>query len=119
MRLDLAQYRELEAFAQFASDLDDTTKRQLVRGQKLTEVLKQPQYKPLSVARQVSILFAANEGFLDEIDNKKISEYKQGWFEHFEANMPELVQRLNSGSNLEDSDVEGLRKELEKYGESI
>jgi len=119
LRLDLAQYRELEAFAQFASDLDETTKKQLVRGEKLTEVLKQPQYKPLSVARQVSILFAANEGFLDEIDNKKIAEYKQGWFEHFEANMPELVQRLNSGSNLEDSDAEGLRKELEKYGESI
>ena len=70
LRLDLAQFRELEAFAQFASDLDAATKKQLLRGQKLTEVLKQPQYKPLSVAQQVTILFAANEGFLDDIDNK-------------------------------------------------
>ena len=72
LRLDLAQFRELEAFAQFASDLDAATKKQLLRGQKLTEVLKQPQYKPLTVAQQVTILFAANEGFLDEVDNKKI-----------------------------------------------
>ena len=65
----MAQYRELAAFAQFASDLDQTTKSQLLRGEKLTEVLKQPQYSPLSVAEQVSILFAANEGILDDISN--------------------------------------------------
>lgn len=119
LRLDLAQYRELEAFAQFASDLDDATKKQLLRGQKLTEVLKQPQYQPLSVAQQVSILFAANEGFLDEVDNKNITEYKKGWFEHLEANLPELVQKLNAGSNLEDEDAETLRVELKKYGENL
>mgnify|MGYP000030786449 FL=1 len=119
LRLDLAQFRELEAFAQFASDLDEATKKQLLRGQKLTEVLKQPQYQPLSVAQQVSILFAANEGFLDEVDNKKISEYKKGWFEHLEANLPELVQKLNSGSNLEDADAESLRTELQKFTESF
>ena len=119
LRLDLAQFRELEAFAQFASDLDEATKKQLLRGQKLTEVLKQPQYQPLSVAQQVSILFAANEGFLDEVDNKKISEYKKCWFEHLEANLPELVQRLNSGSNLEDADAESLRTELQKFTESF
>lgn len=119
LRLDLAQFRELEAFAQFASDLDEATKKQLLRGQKLTEVLKQPQYQPLSVAQQVSILFAANEGFLDEVDNKKISEYKKSWFEHLEANLPELVQRLNSGSNLEDADAESLRTELQKFTESF
>ena len=119
LRLDLAQFRELEAFAQFASDLDEATKKQLLRGQKLTEVLKQPQYQPLSVAQQVSILFAANEGFLDEVDNKKISEYKKGWFEHLEANLPELVQKLNSGSNLEDAYAESLRTELQKFTESF
>lgn len=119
LRLDLAQFRELEAFAQFASDLDEATKKQLLRGQKLTEVLKQPQYQPLSVAQQVSILFAANEGFLDEVDNKKISEYKKDWFEHLEANLPELVQKLNSGSNLEDADAESLRTELQKFTESF
>ena len=115
LRLDLAQFRELEAFAQFASDLDEATKKQLLKGQKLTEVLKQPQYQPLSVAQQVTILYAANEGFLDNVDNKKIAEYKKGWFEHLEANMPELVQRLNAGGNLEDADMEALKSELTKY----
>lgn len=119
LRLDLAQFRELEAFAQFASDLDAATKKQLLRGQKLTEVLKQPQYKPLSVAEQVTILFAANEGFLDEIDNKKINEYKAGWFEYFEANMPELNKALNEGAKLSDEDIEALRAQLEAYGKTL
>ena len=86
LRLDLAQFRELEAFAQFASDLDASTKKQLLRGQKLTEVLKQPQYNPLSVAEQVSILFAANEGILDDVENPKISKFKKEWFVYFNAN---------------------------------
>ena len=119
LRLDLAQFRELEAFAQFASDLDAATKKQLLRGQKLTEVLKQPQYKPLTVAQQVTILFAANEGFLDEIDNKKIPEFKSGWFEYFEANMPELSQRLNHGDKLSDEDQQALKSSLESYVKTL
>ena len=119
LRLDLAQFRELEAFAQFASDLDAATKKQLLRGQKLTEVLKQPQYKPLSVAQQVTILFAANEGFLDDIDNKNINDYKNGWFEYFEANMPELSKRLNEGDKLSEEDIEALKIQLETYGKNL
>ena len=119
LRLDLAQFRELEAFAQFASDLDAATKKQLLRGQKLTEVLKQPQYKPLSVAQQVTILFAANEGFLDDIDNKNINDYKNGWFEYFEANMPELSKRLNEGAKLSEEDIESLKVQLETYGKNL
>ena len=119
LRLDLAQFRELEAFAQFASDLDPATKKQLLRGQKLTEVLKQPQYKPLTVAQQVTILFAANEGYLDEVDNKKIAEYKNGWFEYFEANMPELNKALNEGAKLSDEDIISLKAQLEAYGKTL
>jgi len=119
LRLDLAQFRELEAFSQFASDLDAATKKQLLRGQKLTEVLKQPQYKPLSVAQQVTVLFAANEGFLDEIDNKNIESFKIGWFEHFGANMAELEGRLNQGDKLSDEDKEALKKELESYVKTL
>ncbi len=115
LRLDLAQFRELEAFAQFASDLDAATKKQLLRGQKLTEVLKQPQYKPLTVAQQVTVLFAANEGFLDDIDNKKIPDFKSGWFEYFEANMPDLNTRLNAGEKLSDEDQQALKANLESY----
>ena len=119
LRLDLAQFRELEAFAQFASDLDAATKKQLLRGQKLTEVLKQPQYKPLTVAQQVSILFAANEGFLDNVDNKEINAFKAGWFEFFEANMPELSKQLNEGSKLSDDDIKALRNQLEAYTKTL
>ena len=119
LRLDLAQFRELEAFAQFASDLDAATKKQLLRGQKLTEVLKQPQYKPLTVAQQVTILFAANEGFLDEVDNKDITSYKTGWFEYFEANLPEMSKALNEGAKLSDEDIATLKAKLEEYGKTL
>ncbi len=119
LRLDLAQFRELEAFAQFASDLDAATKKQLLRGQKLTEVLKQPQYKPLSVAQQVTILFAANEGYLDDIEDKDITSYKNGWFEYFEANMPELSKALNEGAKLSDDNIAALKAKLEEYGKTL
>ena len=119
LRLDLAQFRELEAFAQFASDLDAATKKQLLRGQKLTEVLKQPQYKPLTVAQQVTILFAANEGYLDDVDDKNILEYKKGWFEYFEANLPELSKSLNEGAKLSDEDIATLKTKLDEYGKTL
>ena len=115
LRLDLAQFRALEAFAQFASDLDPATKKQLLRGQKLTEVLKQPQYMPLSVAQQVSILFAANEGVLDDIENKNISQFKKDWFDYYSANMPQLIERLNNGEALTDDDKKDLAKNLDSF----
>ena len=115
LRLDLAQFRELEAFAQFASDLDQATKNQLLRGQKLTEVLKQPQYAPLSVAEQVSILFAANEGLLDDIPNNQIAKFKKDWFIHLKSNLKELSDNLNDGSALSDEDKAQLRASLEEF----
>lgn len=115
LRLDLAQFRELEAFAQFASDLDKATKNQLLRGQKLTEVLKQPQYQPLNVAQQVSILFAANEGLLDDVENKNITTFKKDWFDYYEANLPELIGKLNDGGALTDEDKEALKAAILKF----
>lgn len=115
LRLDLAQFRELEAFAQFASDLDQATKNQLLRGEKLTEVLKQPQYNPLSVAEQVSILFAANEGLLDDVANSDINRFKKEWFMHMNANLKTLVDRLNEGSALSDDDKKTLRESIETF----
>ncbi|MBR1424499.1 F0F1 ATP synthase subunit alpha [bacterium] len=119
LRLDLAQYRELEAFAQFASDLDASTKKQLLRGQKLTEVLKQQQYNPLTVAEQVSILFAANEGFLDDVENNKIQKFKREWFAFFAANNIELTDRLNAGKELSDDDKLILRRALQAFKETF
>ena len=119
LRLDLAQYRELEAFAQFASDLDPATKAQLLKGEKLTQILIQPQYSPLSVAYQVTILYAGNNGFLDNINNSDIPEYKKQWFEYFSSNMPELEAQLNSGDKLSDEDKENLNNQLKNFNEHV
>ena len=115
LRLDLAQYNELAAFAQFASDLDASTKAQLLRGEKLTEVLKQPQYNPLSVAEQITILFAANEGVLDDVQNTDIAKFKKEWFAFLDTNMSELVEKLNGGAKLEDADKTELKDALTKF----
>ena len=115
LRLDLAQYRELEAFAQFASDLDASTKKQLSRGQKLTEVLKQPPYSPLSVAEQDSLFFATKEGFLDEVENSDIARFKKEWFVYFNANYKDLTDRLNAGSALSDGDKKALSDGLTAF----
>ena len=119
LRLDLAQYRELAAFAQFASDLDPSTRAQLLKGEKLTQILIQPQYNPLSVSEQVTILFAGNEGFLDDVENKDIQEFKKQWFEYFGANMNDLSEKLNQGAALDDNDKENLRKNLKNFKENI
>jgi F-type H+/Na+-transporting ATPase subunit alpha len=97
LRLDLAQYRELEAFSQFASDLDKSTQDQLRRGQKLMEVLKQPQFLPLSVAQQVSLLMGTNGGVMDELPNTQIAAFKTQWFDTFSAKLPDVEKRLNAG----------------------
>lgn len=115
LRLALAQYRELEAFAQFASDLDAATKKQLLRGEKLTEVLKQLQYNPLSVAEQISILFAANEGLLDDIENSKIQKFKKDWFIYFKSNLSELAENLNAGAALSEDDKTVLKEALSRF----
>jgi len=119
LRLDLAQYRELEAFAQFASELDAATKAQLLKGEKLTRILVQPQYSPISVAHQVTILFAGNQGFLDNIKNSDIESYKTQWFEYFSLNMHELEEKLNKGGKLEDEDKDALCNQLKNFNENI
>ena len=115
LRLDLAQYRELEAFAQFASDLDQATKNQLLRGEKLTEVLKQPQYAPLSVAEQVCVLFAANEGLLDDIPNTEIGRFKKDLSAYLAGNLKDLMARLNEGSALSDDDKNALKDAINTF----
>ena len=105
----------MEAFAQFASDLDQATKNQLLRGEKLTEVLKQPQYNPLSVAEQVTLLYAANEGVLDDVANTDIAKFKKEWVAYLNTNMQDLVLRLNGGAKLEDADKEQLNKALANF----
>lgn len=119
LRLDLAQYRELEAFAQFASDLDKATQNQLKRGEKLVEVLKQPQYSPLTVAQQVTILHAVNAGLLDNVENNDIAEFKKEWFNFMSANLPELEAKLNKGDKPEKDEEKQLEEEIVKLRDSI
>ncbi len=118
-RLDLAQYRELEAFAQFASDLDKATQNQLTRGEKLVEVLKQPQYKPLSVAQQVSVLFAVNTGLLDDVPNEKIAEFKTEWFKYMSSSISSLEAKLNEGTAPTDEEKQLLTDEINKFKETM
>ncbi|MGN0192976.1 MAG: F0F1 ATP synthase subunit alpha, partial [Candidatus Gastranaerophilaceae bacterium] len=101
------------------SELDADTKEKLAQGERIKEVLKQPQYSPLSVAEQVSILFAANEGYLDDVDNKRVLEFKKKWFEYFGANLEELSNKLNNREALSDEDKTLLRKHIEKFKNSF
>ncbi len=94
MKLDLAQYREMASFAQFASDLDASTKKLLARGARLTEMLKQPQYKPLSVAEEVVAIFAGVRGFLDELPLEKVAEFEERALQDVRANHPEYLDEI-------------------------
>jgi F-type H+-transporting ATPase subunit alpha len=119
LKLGLAQYRELEAFAQFASDLDKATQDQLTRGGKLVEVLKQPQNSPFSVAQMTTILFAVNNGVLDAIDNHKIADFKAKWLEYFSSNLKEMEEYLNSGEKLDKEGEAKLLAAMETFRDTM
>ncbi len=115
LRLDLAQFRELEAFVQFASDLDKATQDQIRRGQKLIEILKQPQYNPLSLAQQVSLIYAANNGVLDDVDNKEISRFKVEWVKYLSASANGVESKLNAGNKPNEAEEKELLEHLNKF----
>jgi F-type H+-transporting ATPase subunit alpha len=110
LRLDLASFREMEAFAQFASDLDQSTQQQLARGQRLVELLKQGQYKPMAVEQQVLALFAATKGYTDDVPVKKIAEYERELIAYFESEQKQVMDELRSIQALDDSVLDGLQK---------
>ena len=119
LRLDLAQYRELEAFAAFGSDLDEATQRQLTRGARLVEILKQPQYKPLSMEKQVTIIYAGTKGYLDKFPVSAVSKYEAGLYEFIESRCPQLFISMNEKQMI-DADVEALlQKVLAEYEEEF
>lgn len=110
LKLELAQFDDLQAFAQFASDLDKATQDQLARGQRLRELLKQPQYSPLSVAEQVSIVYAGLNGYLDDIPVDKIVNFAKGLREYLKTSKPKYIEILKSTKQLND-EAEGILKE--------
>ena len=110
LRLDLAQFRAMETFAQFASDLDVATQQQLARGQRTVEVLKQPQYRPVSVERQIVAIYAVTNGYLDDVDVSKVREWEQGFLEFIESRFNDVLTGLKQEGKLTE-DVEGRLKE--------
>jgi len=115
IRTDLAQYRELAAFAQFASDLDEATRRQLERGKRVVELLKQPQYQPLQVWEQAVSLFAVNNGYLDDIDVERILPFEKALKEELKSKHADLVARIEDAKELKADDEAALRAAVEAF----
>jgi len=115
LKLDLAQYRSLAAFAQFASDLDKATRDQLTRGEKLSEVIKQPQYEPLPVEKQVAILYAATTGKLDDVPTPRVKEFEIQFYRFLETERPNILEELGGTKNLTDELRTALDEALDEF----
>jgi F-type H+-transporting ATPase subunit alpha len=119
LKLDLAQYRALAAFAQFASDLDKATRDQLTRGEKLSEVIKQPQYQPLAVEKQVAILFAATTGQLDDVPTPRVKEFEIQFYRFLETERPAILTELAKTKALSDDNAKALGEAIGAFRESF
>ena len=118
IKLELAQYREMAAFAQFGSDLDASTQQLLNRGSKLTELLKQDQYSPLTVAEQVVSVFTGVKGYLDDVDISKIKSFEKDIIEKIKSEKPEILENIQSSGKLEEEAEKSLIQTIEKYKKS-
>jgi len=114
LKLDLAQYRELEAFSQFGSELDQATQRTLARGQRMVATLNQPQYQPWALEEQVAAIFAGNEGFLDDIPVDQVQRFQEELREHLRSEGA-IYKATREQKELSDETQEQLRKEIEKF----
>ena len=115
IRLDLAQYRELAAFAQFASDLDETTRKQIERGQRVTELMKQAQYSPLKVSQMAVSLYAANEGYLDDIPVSKVRAFEDGLQDYMKSKQSKLMDKIDQTGDYNDEIQKGLAEALKTF----
>ena len=116
LRLDLSQFRELEAFAQFGTeDLDPATRRQLERGQRLTELLKQPQYQPQTLAEQVTILYAGVNGYMDDVPVDKVADFEQAFHEQMRATHRGILEAIQSTGEIDDDTEEQLKTAIEQF----
>ncbi len=119
LRIDLAQYRELEAFSQFSSDLDSDTRKKLIRGQKLVEILIQPNYEPLGVEEQVIAIFSANIGVFDEVALSDISKLEKTIFKTVKSEHNDLLLKIRNKEKLSKEDFDNIKHTIEEYLESI
>ncbi|HDZ24472.1 MAG TPA: F0F1 ATP synthase subunit alpha, partial [Desulfobacteraceae bacterium] len=115
LRLDMAQFRELEAFAQFGSDLDKATQQQLNRGRRLVEVLKQPQYQPMTAEQEVAILFAGANGYLDEWPAESVGEYEKQMLEFMGSKHQDLLDEIKDTNDISDDLAEKLKKAFDEF----
>ncbi|HEX9053344.1 MAG TPA: F0F1 ATP synthase subunit alpha, partial [Gemmatimonadales bacterium] len=115
LRLSLAQYRELEAFAQFGSDLDAATQKQLARGARLVEVLKQPQYAPMPVEKQVAIIYAVTNGHLDDVQAPHIRQWEREFLTYLEAKSPKVLDAIRTKKALDDDATQGLKAAITAF----
>ena len=116
LKIELAQYRELAAFAQFGSDdLDDVTKKQLSRGAIIVELLKQPQYEPVPLENQVTLLYLASEGLLDNIDVSDVAEYEKSWNEYANSNVSDALDNIKMSGDLSEEDMPKIKKAAEDF----
>jgi F-type H+-transporting ATPase subunit alpha len=115
VRLALAQYRELAAFSQFASDLDEATRKQLERGQRVTELMKQRQYSPLSVAEMAVSLYAANEGYLDDVDVTRVVAFEDAMLAHIRSNQQALLDKINEAGDYNDDIAAEIKQAIEDF----
>ena len=119
LRLEMAQFRELEAFAQFGSDLDKTTRDQLARGQRLIEVLKQPQYRPMSLEHEVMIIYAVTNDFVDDIPVKQVSQFEEEFHRFMDSSHPEVGAMIAREKTLTDQNEEALRLAIEEFRSTV
>ena len=115
IKLELAQYREMAAFAQFGSDLDTSTQKLLNRGSKLTELLKQNQYSPMTVAQQVIAVFSGVRGFLDDVDLSKIKDLEIEIYEEIKSSHPEIIDSINNTGKLDAEEDKKLTSVIEQF----
>ncbi|MDN5937103.1 MAG: F0F1 ATP synthase subunit alpha, partial [Salinisphaera sp.] len=118
IRLALAQYRELAAFAQFASDLDAATRKQLEHGERVTELMKQRQYTPLSVALTAVSLFAADRGYLEDVDTEKVVDFETALHQYVESEQQELLDKINESGDFSEEIESALHDALKAFKES-
>ncbi len=119
LRLDLAQYRELAAFTKFGAELDKVTQRQLDRGERLVEILKQDQYEPMDVEDQIAIIFIANEGFLDDLPIDRIKSFEVGYRGFLRENYAFAKEKLRSGKELTPEIEDALKKAARTFKETV
>ena len=115
LRLDLAQYRELEAFAQFGSELDPATQKQLSRGARIVEILKQPQYRPVPVEQQVMIIFAVTNGYVDDVEVGAVRAWEKAFHDYMAAQHPAIGEEIRTKRALSDDLTARLRQAIDQF----